>query len=251
MPSGIESNADLPRPPGLTTWVDVRLTCAENVRTDEAILRRAAPAVRAAVLSDRAVSFGVGVAASAAFLRRAAEAGIPVVARSTGGSGLLHGPGDLSWSVVLPRSDPRVGDDYVHAFARLGAGVVRFLSDRDVASSWSDPPASDPDYCLLSARGSVLATSKKKVLGGAAQHLAGGALLHHGIVPLEIDRPMLARVFALSPRSLARLTSLRELGIENPAEELAWKLAACLADALAPPPLLPAAEPRGTRPKTS
>jgi len=220
-----------PPGPGLTTWVDVRVTCAENIRTDEVILRRGVPAVRAAVLTDRAVSFGVGVHAEAAYLARAAKAGLPVVRRSTGGTGLLHAPGDLAWSIVLPRTDPRVGNDYVRAYARLGEGVVRFLSERGVTAKWVDPPGADPDYCLLSARGSVL-SHQEKVLGGAAQHLAGGALLHSGIVPLELDRDLLRTVFALSPKALERLTSLRELGVQGAPEELAWKLAAGLAGAL-------------------
>lgn len=217
---------------GLTTWVDVRVTCLENVHTDEVILRRAVPAVRAAVLTDRAVSCGVGVNPSAPFLGRAAAAGIPAVRRTTGGTGLLHGPGDLAWSVVLPRTDPRVGRDYVRAYPRLGAGIVDFLSERAVVAGWVGPPGTDPDYCLLSARGSVLAIGDK-ILGGAAQHLAGGALLHHGIIPVELDRLVLRRVFGLSARSLDRLTSLRELGIRTPPEELAWKLAARLSDSLA------------------
>jgi lipoate-protein ligase A len=220
-----------PARPGLTTWVDVRVTCSENVRTDEVILRRAVPAVRAAVLTDRAVSYGVGVPESAPYLLRAAKARIPAVRRSTGGTGLLHGPGDLAWSVVLPRSDSRVGADYVRAYPRLGAGVVHFLSERGVLAKWLDPPGTDPDYCLLSSRGSVLSI-KDKVLGGAAQHLAGGALLHHGIVPLELDRPLLHKIFALSSGALDRMTSLRELGIEGTSEELAWKLAARLSEAL-------------------
>jgi len=195
------------------------------------ILRRAVPAVRVAVLIDRAVSFGVGVPPDAPYLLRAAKAGIPAVQRTTGGTGLLHAPGDLAWSVVLPRADPRVGDDYVHGYSRLGAGLVHFLSERGAAATWTDPPGTDPDYCLLSARGSVLALHDK-VLGGAAQHLAGGTLLHHGIVPLELDRPLLRKLFGLTPKALARLTSLRELGIEGTSETLAWKLAASLSDTL-------------------
>lgn len=195
------------------------------------ILRRGAPAVRAAALTDRAVSYGVGVPVDAPYLTRASQAGVPVVLRTTGGSGLLHGPGDLAWSVVLPRVDTRVGDDYVHAYPRLGAGVVRFLADRDIAATWEDPPGTDPDYCLLSPRGSVL-VHKGLILGGAAQHLAGGALLHHGILPLELDRAMLGTIFGLSSAARDRLTSLRELGVEGAPEEIVWKLAAALSDAL-------------------
>jgi len=225
------TSRNLPRGPGLTTWVDVRVTAADDVRTDEVILRRGVPAVRVAVLTDRAVSYGVGVRAEAPFLARSAKEGVAAVRRTTGGTGLLHGPGDLAWSIVLPRADPRVGRDFVHAFPRLGEGVVRFLGERGITSQWRDPPGTDPDYCLLSARGFVLKHGEK-VLGGAAQHLASGSLLHHGILPLEIDRPLLRRLFALSAGSAAQLTSLRELGVEGAPDTLAWKLAAKLADSL-------------------
>jgi len=208
------------------------VTCAEDVRTDEVILRRGVPAVRVAVLTDRAVSYGVGVHAEAAFLGRSTKEGVPTVRRTTGGSGLLHAPGDLAWSIVLPRADPRVGRDFVRAYPRLGEGVVRFLAERGVSSRWADPPGTDPEYCLLSGRGLVL-KHEERILGGAAQHLAGRALLHHGIIPLEnLDRPLLRRLFGLSSGTVSQLTSLRELGVEGQAEELAWKLAACLSDTL-------------------
>ena len=217
--------------PGLTTWVDVRVSCADDVRTDEVILHRGVPAVRVAVLGDRAVSYGVGVRADAPFLVRSAQEGVPIVRRTTGGTGLFHAPGDIAWSVVLPRADRRVGRDFVRAYARLGEGVVRFLAERRIAVRWQEPPGSDPEYCLLSARGRVLKHGEQ-VLGGAAQHLAGGALLHHGILPLELDRPLLRRVFGLSAAAVRRLTSLRELGVEDAPESLAWRLAARLSDTL-------------------
>ena len=201
------------------------------MRTDEAILRRGVPAVRVAVLSDRAVSYGVGVRADASFLARAAKEGIPAVRRTTGGTGILHAPGDLAWSVVLPRDDPRVGRDFVRAYARLGEGVVRFLAERGISARWHDPPGTDPDYCFLSPRGLVLKHGEK-VLGGAAQHLAVGTLLHHGVLPLELDRSVLRRLFGLPAASAERLTCLRELGIADEAEPLAWKLAASLSDSL-------------------
>ena len=208
------------------------MTCSEDVRTDEVILRRAVPAVRVAVLTDRAVSYGVGVHADTPFLGRAATEGISTVRRTTGGSGLLHAPGDLAWSIVLPRSDPRVGRDFVRAYPRLGEGIVRFLAERGIPSKWTDPPGTDPEYCLLSARGSVL-KHEDQILGGAAQHLAGKALLHHGILPLEpLDRTLMRRLFGLSSRAAGQLTSLRELGVDGPAEQLAWKLAARLSDTL-------------------
>jgi lipoate-protein ligase A len=113
----------------------------------------------------------------------------------------------------------------------LGEGAVRFLAERGVPAQWHDPPGTDPDYCLLSARGLVL-THQERVLGGAAQHLAGGTLLHHGILPLELDRSLLRRLFGLSAAAAQRLTSLRELGVEGAPESLAWRLAAALSESL-------------------
>lgn len=214
--------------------VEGRVRCSESIHRDELLLRRGAFAIRTAVLSDRAVSVGAGVRPEAAYLLRSESAGIPVVRRTTGGTGVLHAPGDLVWSVVLRRADPRVGNDYVHAYPRLGEGVVRFLSEEGVAVAWQDPLGVDPDYCFLSARGSVLGVGGR-VLGGAAQHLSGGALLHSGVLPLELDRNLLAELFGLSERFLGRLTSLRELGIEGAPEALAQKLAKGLDGSLSRP----------------
>ncbi len=199
-------------------------TCAANLAADEALLRRGVRARRVAVLADRALSVGVGVAPSAPYLVRAQAAGLPVVRRSTGGTGVIHGAGDLAWSIVLPRDDPTVGRDFVRAYGRLGRGVVRFLGEHGLSAEWAPPPGIAPDYCLLSGRGQVLALGDR-ILGGAAQHLSRTALLHHGIVPLDVDRESIARVFGLTATGAGeRLTSLRGLGITDEPEALAEQL---------------------------
>lgn len=207
-----------------------RVSAEQNVVADERLLRAGVAAVRVAVLSDRSVSVGVGVPTGSPALERARAAGWSVVRRRSGGTAVLHAPGDVTWSLVLPREDPRVGRAFTRSYARLGAGVVRFLSARGVTARWSAALAVLPEYCLLGPRGEALTVSGR-VLGGAAQHLAGRALLHHGILPRTLDRAALGQLFGLSvPGPADLLTSLDELGVEGPEELLGRSLARTLAE---------------------
>jgi len=204
-----------------TSVLEGSVTGAESVRGDARLLAAGSPAVRVAVLSDRSLSVGVAVPAAVPYLSRARTRGLPVVRRETGGTAILHAPGDLAWSIVLPRADPRVGADFVHGYARLGAGVVAWLRNRGVVSEWGPPPGSFEDYCLLSARGQVLRAGGQ-VLGGAAQHATRAALLHHGILPYAVDRPLLRDLFGMPDAGGAdRLVGLDDLGLREPPERLA------------------------------
>ncbi len=129
------------------------ITAQEYERRDEAALRRALGGSRAAVLSDRALSVGVGVPMGADWIERARRRGLPIVRRSTGGTGVLHEAGDLVWSIVLPRSDPRVGRDYSRAYSRLGVGAARFLGDLGLDAGWTTPPAVSETCFTLGPRG--------------------------------------------------------------------------------------------------
>ncbi len=204
-----------PDPPGsLAAFLDA----------DEDLLRQAIPSARATSISAVSVSVGVATPSSAAFVRRIQADGGAVAYRHTGGSGVLHLPGDLVWSVVLPRSDPRVGRDFTRAFGRLGEGAVRFLARRSLGGSWSPSPALAPDYCVLSGRGQVL-TVNDRVLGGAAQHATPRALLHHGTIAGRIEPDRLRRWFGIEePSTIDRLTGLEELGVRDPPERLAAEL---------------------------
>lgn len=205
---------------------------AENVRADASLLREATVGARVAVLGDKAVSVGVGVDPSAPYLARAREEGLPVVRRTSGGTGLLHAPGDLAWAVVLPRGDPRVGRSYVTDYPRLGTGAVLFLETMGIRAQWVPSSGTSSTYCTLGRRGYVLMVDDR-ILGGAAQHLTRDALLHHGILPRTLDRPLIERVFDLPALGgTDRLTSLEELGCSEPATVGARRLALALAQQL-------------------
>lgn len=193
---------------------------AENLRRDARMLERALPACRVAVIDRACLSVGVFPRDSAGPVRRAEAAGIPVVHRSTGGSAVLVGRGDIAWSIVLPREDRRVGRDYVHAYRRFGHGVVAGLAPWIPDVAWAPGPALLPELCYLSGRGEVLG-ARDRIVGGAAQHRTGGALLHHGLIGFELDRSILARLFDLPPGADRRLGGLVDLGVTARPETLA------------------------------
>jgi lipoate-protein ligase A len=190
---------------------DGLLLPAENLARDDAALQALQGLVRVARISAPALSIGVGQPTDAPSARRARALGIPVLRRSTGGTGVLLGDGDVVWSIVLPRDDPRVGTDFVHAYGRFGRGIVDTLASFGVRAEWGPALGLSEEFCFLGSRGCAL-TSGGRALGGAAQHATRSAILHHGVVPLTLDRQRLEAVFGLAPAfSEPKLTTLLEL----------------------------------------
>lgn len=206
---------------GYVGTVDV----AEFVADDERGLEAAAPVARVGVVRDPAVSFGIGHRPSPGTWTRGHARGWTFVPRRSGGTSLYHAPGDLVWSIILPRTDPRVGPDYARTYGRLGQGLVRWLSDRGASGAWE--PASDafPPYCLLNGRGQTL-QHDGRALAGAAQHATRVGLLHHGVVCSALDQDAIASVFDLPPAVVAAgLTGVREVGLTDPPARMARDLA--------------------------
>lgn len=216
----------------LMRWFDGRVDAQTNVDHDEALLEAARPAARVGLLIDVSVSLGIGQHPSDRPATRAGRLAIPVVRRRSGGSGLLHMDGDLAWSIVLPRTDPLFPRDYVNAYGRLGAGAVEFLADLGIEAEWSAPFGFSDSFCLLGPRGRVL-TVDGHAIGGAAQHVTRGALLHQGMISYQLDRHLLDRLFDIDDRIAGRyLASLRDLGIAEPPHLLGSRLLDSLGESL-------------------
>ena len=202
---------------------------------DENALASAAPTVRVGVVRRPTLSFGVGHRPDPAVQARAAERGWGLAGRRSGGTSLYHAPGDLVWSIVLPRRDARVGRDYAHAYVRLGAGLVDWLAGLGVTSAWELASDAFPPYCLLNGLGRTLRVSGRAV-AGAAQHATRSGMLHHGGVSVSLDETALTAVFDLPDDVLAAdLAGLRTFGVSETSERLARGLTAALERFVAAP----------------
>ncbi|MGC2034784.1 MAG: hypothetical protein WA761_04980 [Thermoplasmata archaeon] len=197
---------------------------SEYLAQDVTALRSGAFQYRAAGLVDRSVTLGVAQTLDSGPVERARELGIPVYRRTSGGSGLLHLPGDLVWSLVIPRKDPIFGRRFATDYDRWGSGVVAVLEEQGIHARWTRPPDLSDEYCLLGRRGQVLSV-EGRVLGGAAQHLTAHALLHHGVIGFDRAPDLISKLFRVDEQvAEGRLIGVRELRPALSSAELCERL---------------------------
>ncbi len=138
---------------------------------------------------------------------------IPYVRRVTGGGILVHG-GDISYSLIVPRSFVKnrgVKESYrylcgflIRLYKILGIDAA-FACDLKVTEKHSD-------ICLAGTEAYDILTSGRKI-GGNAQRHTRQALLQHGTVPLILTRELFEMLF-LENSGLAEAATLEDLGID-------------------------------------
>lgn len=167
----------------------------ERVAPDETILMfwRNAPAVVCGCYQN---------AFAEVDMLRAAERGVKVIRRISGGGTVYHDPGNVNYSVIAP-ADDRV--DY----ARFIAPVVEALNDLGV-------PAAMNRTCDIAVNGLKVS--------GSAQKTAKGRVLHHGTLLYDTD---LRALHALADGRRGKFTSK---GIQSTPWPVA-NMRACLTDA--------------------
>ena len=133
---------------------------------------------------------------------RAAERGVKVIRRISGGGTVYHDPGNVNYSVIAP-ADDRV--DY----ARFIAPVVEALNDLGI-------PAAMNRTCDIAVNGLKVS--------GSAQKTAKGRVLHHGTLLYDTD---LCALHALADGRRGKFTSK---GIQSTPWPVA-NMRACLTDA--------------------
>ena len=181
--------------------VEGQRTLSEVLAGDSALLRAARPVVRTGEFRGKSISLGVSQQPGEPWAREALREGWSVLQRDSGGKALLHGAGDLFFSVVLPRS-PEGGlhRPLAGSYRRFGAGIVRALGRHGIETEWRPGPQLSEAYCLLSGQGEVLWT-RSRIVGGASQHLTAKGLLHHGFLARRVDSEGLSRIFGIPPET--------------------------------------------------
>jgi lipoate-protein ligase A len=167
-------------------------SAAFNMGLDEAILEETSAGSSAGCLrfyawEPRAVSIGYFQGAREECDPEACVAeGVDLVRRCTGGGAVFHDQ-ELTYSIVLPLSDPLAAGSVLDSYRRLCAGLVEGLARLGLKAEFA--PLND-----------ILIDARK--VSGNAQTRRSGCLLQHGTLLLGLDREAMFR-FLRVPREKA------------------------------------------------
>ena len=192
---------------------------AANMALDEALLRArlartGPPTLRFFAWSPPTISLGFGQRlAGRVDLAAAAEMGIGLVRRPTGGSAILHEGPDLevTYSVVAAVGDFPGADELLATYRWIGAALERGLrrlgAPADMVPVQPSDPAAMPAFCFARTGSYELEVGGRKLVG-SAQRRQGTAFLQHGAVMLAADPERLRRAFPGGGDPLAGMTTL-------------------------------------------
>jgi len=168
---------------------------ATNMAMDEAILEAVAaglslPTLRFYAWHPPCLSLGYSQAVRDEVDLEACRArGIEVVRRPTGGRAILH-TDELTYSVVVPQSDPRVAGEIIESYRRLCQGLLAGLRmlGLDVVQAGRKPsePEAFSAACFDAPSDYEIIVGGRKIVG-SAQARRRGVVLQHGALPLVGD----------------------------------------------------------------
>jgi lipoate-protein ligase A len=179
------------------TWrliVDGETAGAMNMAIDQAILeeviaRRSQPTLRLYSWSPPCLSLGRSQHLAEVDLEACSSAGIDTVRRPTGGQAILH-TDELTYSVALLQTDPRVAGDVVEGYRRLSEALLAGMRQLGVpavqARNSRSPQDEATSVCFETPADYEITVAGRKLVG-SAQWRAGGGVLQHGSLPLKGD----------------------------------------------------------------
>ncbi len=214
---------------------------ATQMAVDEAIWRavaagRALPTLRLYAWSPPCLSLGRHQPVEQVNRGALQEAGYGLVRRPTGGKAILHAD-ELTYSMAVPLTDPRVRGGVLESCARLSRGLLAGLTALGVSGATASRRASRSPpgpVCFEEVADFEIAVAGRKIVG-SAQVRGGGGLLQHGSLPLWGDIARVCRFLipAADPeRVRRRAVTLEEVGRRVSWAEAAQAMAEGFAQAL-------------------
>ena len=173
-----------------TGWQDG----ATNMAIDEAILEGVArgsspPTLRFYGWQPACLSLGYAQPWSVVDLEACRERGWDVVRRTTGGRAILH-VDELTYSVCLPESEPRVRGGILSSYQRLSDALALGLQLMGLEPSRAVPeqrPGTQGGAACFDGPSNYEITVGRRKLVGSAQARKKGVVLQHGTLPLYGD----------------------------------------------------------------
>lgn len=201
------------------------LPAGDNMALDEALLARARltgeHVLRVYQWEGPSLSLGRNQRAKGSYdLHRAAEAGITIVRRITGGRALLHHR-EITYSVTGPASaSGSLRESYAWINRLLLDGLSRLGVMASVAERGTRAAVPDATPCFeVPSAGELVVEGRKLV--GSAQWRDAGAMLQHGSILVEDDQALAASLLLMPMPAPPRPATLHEvMGRMPDAEEV-------------------------------
>ncbi len=228
-----------PVPYSVSAW---RLLLSEpadgplNMAIDEAILLavaqgRSLPTLRFYRWAPPCLSLGYAQPVADADFARLAALSSDCVRRPTGGKAILH-TDELTYSINVPQTDPRVAGGIVESYRRLSEGLLRGLTllgaaarnDREFTAESAESAEKDKrensvdsvlsvakndPVCFITPSNYEITANGKKLIG-SAQSRKQSMVLQHGSLPLAGDIARICEVLAF-PDEAARAEAGRRV----------------------------------------
>ncbi len=228
--------------------VDGEADGATNMAVDQAILEAVVagaspPTLRFYAWSPPCLSLGRSQRLSEVDLAACRAASVDLVRRPTGGRSILH-TDELTYSVTLLQSDPRVEGGVVEGYRRLSEGLLAGLHHLGVpavqAVAQRKPDGELTAACFETPADYEITVAGRKLVG-SAQWRARGGVLQHGALPLCGDLARIVGYLVLSAAEReaqrcslhSKATTLEEaLGYALPFVQVAAALALGFSQAL-------------------
>ena len=129
-------------------------------------------------------------------LSRAADLGVPILRRPSGGGAVFHDLGNVNYSIYLPQGRMQ-GFSIEESLLALSFPITALLDSIGVPWSWEPP-------------NNVYVLGRK--ISGSAQARSGGRLLHHGTLLVSTDLDRMCQLLKPGGRSrIAPVVNLSEI----------------------------------------
>ena len=212
---------------------------AANMAVDEAILLtlaagKAPPTLRFFAWTPPCLSLGYAQPLADVDVDRLKARGWGLVRRPTGGRAILHAD-ELTYSVIVPLSEPRVQGGVIESYRQLSAGLLRGLellglcARADKKYDLPDREAKGP-VCFETPSSYEITADDKKLLG-SAQTRKEGIVLQHGALPLAGDIARICDVLrfetdAARQQARTRVLERATTVARTSGQDVAWNQAA-------------------------
>ena len=225
------STMDDPRKYPRATWrviIHPPLDGATNMAIDEAIAHAvqagsSPPTLRFYDWQPATLSLGYAQPFADVDIERLRSRGWGVVRRLTGGRAILH-VDELTYSVAVPVSDPRVTGGVVESYRKLSQGLMAGLET--LGAAVQSDKAEDEAHrfkgpvCFEVPSDYEITVNGKKLIGSAQTRRGGGdVVLQHGALPLCGDVTRICEVLAFEDEAAREEARTRVAGRAATLEE--------------------------------